>query len=311
MLVLKLHEGLLLYAPVAPTIACLDLIHQLELEHGSVVTIVHPSSSGLEHKVGVPGMARAFPNAQLWVTAGQWSFPLQLPLSWLGFPSQRTRVLFEDGLPHSDQLDWLALGPVPLGPGPFLEACCFDRASGALLITDGLIAVSDHWPDLLDTNPMPMIFHSRENGSETIADTPEQRLKGWRRLVLFACYLRPAAVQQVFRLFPFRWQNNWEQDFHALSKSGALQVAPILEELVFARHRQLMADWLSECSRLPLQWVIPAHFDAPVAADPNTFKELLKSWLSNKTSTDEVDNRKLLKGFNKQLEKYRLVPLNH
>ena len=86
MTAVKLKAGLLLYAPVAATAECIALVRELEAEHGPVVSIVHPTSSGLEHKVGVPAMARAFPTADVWVTPGQWSFPLPLPLSWLGFP---------------------------------------------------------------------------------------------------------------------------------------------------------------------------------------------------------------------------------
>ena len=44
----------------------------------------------LKHKLPVPAMAQAFPWAQLWVTPGQWSFPLSLPPSWLGFPPGQT-----------------------------------------------------------------------------------------------------------------------------------------------------------------------------------------------------------------------------
>ena len=44
-------------------------------------------------------------------------------------------MLFEQGVPHPDQLAWIQLGPLNLGLGTFLEAACFDRASGALLIT--------------------------------------------------------------------------------------------------------------------------------------------------------------------------------
>ena len=311
MFVVKIEGGLLLYGAVATTSACVELIRELELQHGAVCTIVHPTSSGLEHKVGVPPLARSFPGAQVWVTPGQWSFPIALPLPWLGFPSQRVKQLFVDGTPHPEQLDWFGLGPVPLGPGPFFEACCLHQASGSLLITDGLIAVSDLRPALLDNNPKPLLFHARENGEEPLLDTPEKRLKGWRRLVLFACYLRPAAVSQVFRLFPFRWHESWQQDFEQLSNGGALQVAPILEELVFPRHRSLMADWLLRCSELPIKWVLPAHFNAPVAVNSTTFTNLYTSWCTDSTDSSilNASNRDFLRSFNCKLEKLKLVPL--
>jgi len=308
MLAVKLRQGLLLYAPVAPTPECLELIRELEANHGPVVTIVHPTASGLEHKVAVPAMARAFPGAELWVAPGQWSFPLRLPLSWLGFPASRTRVLFEQGLPHSDQLDWLPLGPVPLGPGPFFEASLFHRATGSLLVTDGLIAVSDRRPELLELDPRPLLFHGRESGAEAMDDCEGRRVKGWRRLVLFSCYLRPRAVEQVFNRFPFRWRPGWQRDFEAISRQGALQVAPILEELVFPRHRYLMADWLRRCAQLPVEQVIPAHFEAPVAANSATLLALAEAWQRG----DEPlggENLSLLRQLNTRLEQLGLVPM--
>jgi hypothetical protein len=307
MTAIKLQQGLLLYAPVAATAECLKLIRCLEEEHGPVCTIVHPSSSGLEHKVGVPAMARAFPEAQLWVSPQQWSFPLRLPLSWLGFPADRTRQLFDDGVPHGDQLEWLSLGPVPLGPGPFYEATPFHRSSGTLLVTDALISVADCWPELLDIDPRPLLYHGREDGNEPMQDTPERRLKGWRRLALFACYLRPAAVQQVWRRFPFRWQPGWEASFHGLSRGGALQVAPILEELVFPRNRAAMAAWLESCSRLRVQQVVAAHFLAPVAANGSDFLDLADCWAQGNRLPEAAD-RELLRMFNKRLEQFGLVP---
>ena len=94
MTVVKVGEGLMLYAPIPPTREVIARLRQLEAEQGPVHTIVLPTASGLEHKVPVPAMARAFPRAILWVTDQQWSFPLQLPSemvfpipsSWPGFP---------------------------------------------------------------------------------------------------------------------------------------------------------------------------------------------------------------------------------
>jgi len=124
MTVVRVRGGLMLYAPVAPTGELRRALVDLEQRHGPVLSIVLPTASGLEHKLPVPAMARAFPQAEVWVTPGQWSFPLRLPLSWLGFPARRTRVLGDDGFPHADALQWLSLGPIDLGLGRFQEFCC-------------------------------------------------------------------------------------------------------------------------------------------------------------------------------------------
>lgn len=287
MSVLRVREGLLLYAPVAPTAEVLGLLRQLQEQHGPVCTIVLPTASGLEHKLPVPAMARAFPAAQVWVTPKQWSFPLDLPPAWLGLPGARTRVLLCDGVPHGDQLDWLPLGPLDLGLGTFLEIACFDRASGSLLLTDALVAIPPEPPALFDLDPTPLLFHGRERGDEPLADDPERRRRGWWRLVLFANYLRPAPLEvpplaQVLRrclapgcrdprshfgFYPFHWLPGWQADFEALVPEGRrqLQVAAVLERLVFPRQRAALVAWIRSLAGLEgLRSLVPAHYDAPL-----------------------------------------------
>ena len=97
MTVVKLDAGgLLIYAPVAPTPECLRLVNELVAEHGEVKYIILPTISGVEHKVFVGPFARQFPHAQVFVAPNQWSFPLNLPLSWLGLPAKRTQILPEN-----------------------------------------------------------------------------------------------------------------------------------------------------------------------------------------------------------------------
>lgn len=288
MTVLRLREGLLLYAPVPPTAEVRTELQRLEACHGPVRTIVLPTSSGLEHKLAVPAMARAFPGAEVWVSPRQWSFPLNLPPAWLGFPPERTRVLFEQGLPHPDELDWHPLGPLNLGIGTFLEVACFHRSTGALLVTDALLAIPPEPPALFDADPSALLFHARDRGDEPLLDSPERRRRGWKRLVLFASYLRPDAVQvpplgevlaQAFRpglrrpaayfgLYPFRWASGWEEEFEWFLGEGRprLQVAPVLERLVFPRARVALVQWLRQLATIRnLSWLVPAHYDAPLA----------------------------------------------
>ncbi len=291
MTVLRVREGLLLYAPVAPTAEVREQLRQLEERHGPVCTIVLPTASGLEHKLPVPAMARAFPSAEVWVTPKQWSFPLSLPPAWLGFPPSRTRVLLSDGVPHGDQLDWLPLGPLDLGLGTFMEIACFDRASGSLLVTDALVAIPPEPPAVFDLDPTPLLFHARDRGDEPLVDDLDRRRRGWRRLVLFANYLRPRPLEvpplaQVLRhclapqcrsprshfgFYPFRWLPGWQGDFEALVPDGrsTLQVAAVLERLVFPRQRQCLVAWIRSLAGLrQLRWLVPAHYDAPVPCAP-------------------------------------------
>ena len=295
MTVLRLADGLLAYAPVAATGEVITALRGLEQRWGPLRTIVLPTASGLEHKVGLPALARAFPAAAVWVAPGQWSFPLRLPPGWLGIPAQRTRLLFEQGLPHADQLDWRLLGPLDLGVGRFSEVACLHRASGSLLITDALVGLAPEPPGLFDLDPTPLLYHARERGDEPLADSPDRRRRGWLRLLLFANYLRPAALEvpplvevlgralapgcrnlrSHFGLYPFRWREGWQSDAEALLAGGGLRVAPVLERLVFPRCRELLLAWIRELGALEqTRWLIPAHYEAPLACGPERLEQL-------------------------------------
>ena len=330
MSVLRLREGLLLYAPVAPTAEVREQLRQLEERYGPVCTIVLPTASGLEHKLPVPAMARAFPAAQVWVTPRQWSFPLPLPPSWLGFPSSRTRVLLEDGVPHGDQLDWLPLGPLDLGVGTFMEIACFDRSSGSLLLTDALVAIPPEPPEVFDLDPTPLLFHGRERGDEPLVDDPLRRRRGWWRLVLFASYLRPRPLEipplgevlrhclapgcrsprSHFGFYPFRWLPGWQEDFEALVPEGSstLQVAAVLERLVFPRQRAALVAWIRSLAALEgLRRLVPAHYEAPVACTPAQLKALAEGIAGRDWAPDE-GAWKALAGIDRTLVGLGLVP---
>jgi hypothetical protein len=304
MTVLKVGEGLLLHAPVPATPEVVARLRRLEAEQGPIHTIVLGTASGLEHKLPVPAMARAFPRATLWVTDHQWSFPLQLPAPWLGFPGERTKVLGRDGLPHPEQLAWIPLGPLDLGLGTFLEWACLDRATGALLVTDALVAIHTTPPSLFADDPTPLLFHARESGSEPLIDTEAHRRKGWKRIVLFANYFRPASVsvpalttilgamgakgcrnaRAHFGLYPFCWDESWEAEADRFLEEEAgghpCRLAPVLERLVFPRARDAFLDWLEQLSHQDaIRLLISAHYDAPQtlrAADLAAIAQMLR-----------------------------------
>jgi hypothetical protein len=329
MTVARVPGGLMLYAPVAVTTEVVQALRELERRFGPVRSIVLPTASGLEHKLPVPAMARAFPDAEVWVTPGQWSFPLQLPLSWLGFPARRTRVLGDDGFPHADALSWHSLGPIDLGLGRFQELACLHLASGALLLTDALVAINHQPPEVFDLDPTPLLFHARDRGDEPLRDSPQLRLKGWQRLALFASYLRPAALQvpplgtlfsQAFRpgcrnarsyfgLYPFHWSSSSADAFAELQPEPArLRIAPVLERLVFPRTQTAIVRWLRQLAGLQqLRWVVPAHYEAPVASSPQQLAELADQ-LERAAWAPNEGNWAYLAGIDQALLKAGVVP---
>lgn len=295
MTVVKLSQGgLLVYAPVAPTRECIRLMKELVAEHGDVKYIVLPTASGLEHKVFVGPFARNFSTAQIFVAPNQWSFPLNLPLSWLGFPTNRTFTLPENSreAPFSDDFDYEIL-TIPLGLGSFGEVAFFHRRSHTLLVTDSVVSVPDDPPAVNQLDPYPLLFHARDHASEAIRDTPEIRRKGWHRVSLFAFYFRPSALDPVKTLpslrdalkapdrsrkafwgwYPFQWQPDWEESFKSLRGNGRLFVAPVLRALILNRSPWETLAWANRVASWDFQRVIPCHLDAPVYATPQQFRQ--------------------------------------
>ncbi len=285
--------GLFVYAPVAPTPECVRLVKELVARYGDVKYIILPTASGLEHKVFVGPFARHFPLAQVFVAPSQWSFPLNLPLSWLGFPKERTQVLPHSAdAPFADEFDYAVLD-MNLGQGSFVEVAFFHRRSRTLLVTDSVLSVPEDPPAIVQLDPYPLLFHARDNASDVVEDNPANRRKGWQRISLFAIYFRPSALEKVtlwqalrdalkatdrspkayFGLFPFRWTDYWQQSFDTLRGGGRLFVAPILQTLILPQAPRKTLDWVNKVARWDFQQIIPCHFDSLVKADSRQFRQ--------------------------------------
>lgn len=295
MTVIKLKAGgLLVYAPVAPTPECIRLVKDLEAKYGEVKYIILPTSSGLEHKIFVGPFARRFPQALVFVAPHQWSFPFNLPLSWLGFPGKRTQELpaNPNQTPFADEFDYAILD-IDLGRGAFVEVALLHRESHTLLVTDSVISVPEKPPEILQLEPYPLLFHARDNVLQTIQDTEINRLKGWQRISLFAIYFRPSAVdigglgqmfnnafkspvrakEAYFGLYPFEWQTNWEQSFYALRRDGQPFVAPILQVLILVQAPRQVLNWADQVASWDFGQIIGCHFDSPFIATPQQFRQ--------------------------------------
>ncbi|KAF3891274.1 MULTISPECIES: DUF4336 domain-containing protein [Nostocales] len=341
MTVVKLEGGgLLVYAPVAPTPECIRLVNELVAEHGNVKYIILPTISGLEHKVFVGPFARYFPESQVFVAPKQWSFPLNLPLTWLGLPRKRTQVLPEDSsqTPFGKQFDYAILGPIELGPGRFAEVAFFDKRSHSLLVTDSVLSVPEEPPAIVQLDPYPLLFHAKDKASDLIEDNQANRRKGWQRIALFALYFQPSLLEvikwgEVFRnvlkaserskkayfgLFPFKWKPDWKQSFDALRGDGRLFVAPILQTLILNRAPQETINWANKVASWDFQWIISCHFDAPIKAKPHQFRQAFSFLEKNPAVSSGVfssssyplpeEDFKTLRELDEGLSKFGIVP---
>ncbi|MDB9534536.1 DUF4336 domain-containing protein [Dolichospermum planctonicum CS-1226] len=339
MTVIKLEKGgLLVYAPVAPTGECTRLLNELVTEHGDIKYIILPTISGIEHKVFVGPFARRFPNAQIFVAPGQWSFPLNLPLSWLGLPDKRTRILPENSqeAPFAEDFDYAILGPIDLGLGKFAEVAFFHKRSHTLLVTDTIVSVPAEPPAIVQLDPYPLLYHAKDQAFDMVLDTPANRLKGWQRVTLFALYFSPSTLKvptwsQVWRdaqkaperskkayfgFFPFQWRENWQDSFDILRGNGRIFVAPILQRLILNRAPQETINWADHVAKWDFQWLIPCHFDAPIKAEPQQFRQAfgfletqpLGGVVSSNSYLLPEDDFKLLRDIDAGLNKLGIVP---
>ncbi|MEO1446750.1 MAG: DUF4336 domain-containing protein [Cyanobacteria bacterium J06635_11] len=295
MTVLKLAGGgLFVFTPVAPTPECVRLVRELEAEHGPVKYVILPTVTGVEHKYFAGPFAQKFKTAQVYVSPNQWSFPVNLPLSWLGFPAKRTQVLPEDAsqAPFYDEFDYATVGPIELSVKPYTETAFFHRETRSLLAVDTILSIPLEPPDVVAQDPYPLLFHARDSALETVEDTPETRLKGWARIALFTFYFQPEALdvpsvgkvlkaaakspdkskKNYFGLYPFDWVAGWEKSFKALRADGALRVAPILQTLIFNRGEDQVLRWADRIAEWDFEQIIPCHFSAPVLASPEAFR---------------------------------------
>jgi Domain of unknown function (DUF4336) len=286
MTVLRLETGgLMVYAPIAPTPECLRLLQELVDQYGSVQHIILSTTSGIEHKAFVGPFARNCPSATVYVAPGQWSFPLNLPLSWLGLPTGRTQYL-TDQPPWGERFDLAILDSIELGIGKFGEVALFDRRFQLLLVTDTVVSIPSTPPEVVQLDPYPLLFHAREAASDPVVDTPAQRLTGWQRIVLFTFYFRPSMVKidrtwtmwqaakqspdkstrAFWGWYPFRWQPHWQKSFEQTCHQNRLIVAPILQQLILSRQTVKTRAWVEQVAQWDFQQVISCHFQAPVVA---------------------------------------------
>ncbi|CAB9525354.1 expressed unknown protein (Partial), partial [Seminavis robusta] len=166
MTIVKLSDGgLFVYDPIAATAECLELVNEIVKEHGPIRHIVL-GSVALEHKAYSGVFAQKFPEATIWLQKGQYSFPSNLPDSFLGFPVGRTKSMPsspEEAPPEwNKDFDFLSLGPFISRDGAFGETVFFHRDTKTLLVTDTTVEVNEEVPPIYDSDPAPLIYHARD-----------------------------------------------------------------------------------------------------------------------------------------------------
>ena len=299
--------GLFVYAPVAPTEECLKLLQPLIDAHGPIRYIILPSVAP-EHKVLAGPFARKFPSAKLYATDRQYSFPLNLPKEFLGFPSK------VEVLPASStgadlwggEFEHEVLTAKASKESVYQEAAFFHKPSKTLLLCDAVISTGIEPPEILTSEPeyiRALLYHARDDPLEVVSDTPEVRRKGWQRIALFANFFMPGSLVALENdvwlsaapktpmpelgwagVLPFTWRESTPKAFEAFRDGGKPVVVPIIQ-IIYSRAPEAATAWLSKVSKWDFERIVPAHFDAPIKAGP---KELAAAFDFLKTGRNEV-----------------------
>ncbi len=298
--VIKLSNGgLFVNNPVAPTPEFIDMMKELESKHGDVKYIAL-STLGIEHKGTCGPFSASFPKSQVYLQPGQYAFPVNLPSAFY-FPFGKTiKEIPENNedAPWKDDIDHIRL-PVlrPPGVGGFSETAFFHKSSGTLLVTDAVQRIDDEPPAIIQEDPRALLYHARDDMFQIVQDSPSNRRKGWRRMVLFGLTFQPAGIKILDSLealkltkqvdnemkklgdgaipfdggfYPWEWIEDDLPSFKALQ--GGLLVAPILQKLILNREPEKVLQWADQVAKWPIKRIIPCHLANDIKTNGKEFR---------------------------------------
>ena len=277
MTVLRLDDGtLFVHDPIAPTEECLDLLRAL---NGAVSHVVLATTQ-YEHKIFLGPFARRFPSARVWVAPGQFSFPINLPSAFLGFPRRSKPVPADDdddananadGWPPEMARRTLRLPRLFWNQYEYCESAFYHRSTKTLLLTDAAVHVSPDPPEIIpraslvdlgaeDGFTISLLRFGNYRGGRSLPGAGKDRVSdpdgcaavGWRRMALFSLFIAPDAAT-ILRP---------EASFAALE--GRFAVSPIVYEVVFQFHREAVREWVESVRAMArgAERVLAAHFPA-------------------------------------------------
>eukprot|EP00814_Leptocylindrus_danicus_P003489 CAMPEP_0116005368 /NCGR_PEP_ID=MMETSP0321-20121206/1129_1 /TAXON_ID=163516 /ORGANISM="Leptocylindrus danicus var. danicus, Strain B650" /LENGTH=499 /DNA_ID=CAMNT_0003473793 /DNA_START=229 /DNA_END=1728 /DNA_ORIENTATION=+ len=293
MTVVKLSSGgLFVYNPIAATPECLEMVQELVDKYGPVKHVVL-GTVAIEHKVYAGVFAQKFPSAKVWLQPGQYSFPTNLPDTFLGYPAGRTfpmpKTIEEAPSDWKQDFEFETLGPLISKDGAFGETVFYHKPTKSLLVTDTVLEVTDELPRIFEDDPKPLIYHARDTITDDRPDSPELRARGWRRVVLFGLFFTPSAIvikdtntalaerrpdinSDFAGIYPWDWIDNGDvPSFNALK--GGLLVAPILQQLILNRNPIEALDFADKVAKWDFVRILPAHLKNNLQYDGKAYRK--------------------------------------
>ena len=263
--IVKMRDGRLwVHDPIAPTGECLEAIEAI----GGDVAYVVLATTQYEHKIFAGPFARKFPDAEVWIAPGQFSFPLQLPPQFFGiFP---TGTIADGDMPWETEIDTklLRLPSLFWGNYTYCEAGFYHKDSRSVLVTDAAVYVDDQPPEVIPRSSLvdlgapdgftisllrALDFRGGRTlpGADVTREDPDGCAKvGWKRMALFSLFIAPDA------------KNILKPDASFQGLAGKFVVSPIVYVIVFQHYRKEVLTWVNSIGR---DWggadrVIGAHF---------------------------------------------------
>lgn len=244
-----------MHSPQWPTGEFCQLLDDLDapVEH-----VVLPCNA-LEHKAPMKAFVQKYPQAQVWISPGQYGQFGECMLPEEGTTKMGYRV---DGIlgeeqpssssssvssspPWADEFDIATLYvDLPQNAGPVSEVAFCHRPTKTLIATDAVVFIpGEGVPEIFGT------YFDRE----TLQDPTF-----WPRTALQAVFL-PLRIDET---------GNYP-GFDALK--DRLVRAPILRAFADARAPDAVRDWVNKIAQWDFNRILTSHFSSPVAAGPRDF----------------------------------------
>lgn len=278
--VIKLRNGKLwVHAPLAPTQEFFEMVESCGDGTANAVAHVVVPTYALEHKVFTKDALKRWRFATLATAPGQFTFPLRDVADDVVFGKRVDYVLrgsdTESNAPWKDEIQFetLRAGTFDIGSDSqtIFETAFFHTSSKTLIVTDALAQIPLKAPEANSIDKL-LVVSQRSTADPVPEDTPEARQVGWEKTALLVNYFFPEH-EELDPAHPgvVIWTDGWHENFQALA--GRLLVPPVVRTLLYAQDPDSVKDWVRRvAARWDFSCVVPAHWEAPVECDVQSFK---------------------------------------
>lgn len=292
--------GLWIHNPVAPTEECVQLVSEL----GLPVRYIVLGSVQYEHKIFVGPFSRRWPDAEVYLTPQQWSWPIDLPSALYGIFAAGELKDGDTETPWAAEIEQRLFDPpTRLGFSYSASECAFFHTkSKSLICTDALVFVPEQPPPVLDTDTLKGLgrdqniildlvgFVNWRGSGSAVREAQEQEAssgapadeallkKGWQRNALLSLFFGPDGRSILDPAEAFQ------------SLAGRWIVGPVCYSLVYGgKIRTDVLEWSQRVCEWDFEQIIPGHFAGPVQGRPDDVKRAFQVLEDGVEATEEPE----------------------